>query len=106
MAYLLDKDSLNGEGGKVVFEGKEVVRIDNLKIEPVERAEIDLNRIREITDELKYLQMRPKNPNGNGLGFTATIRRGDQPEVDELMKDFEAEVIVQTWRRLKKEEKQ
>lgn len=105
MAYLLDKDPLNGEGGKIVFEGKEVVRIDNLKIEPVERAEIDLNRIREITDEIKYLQMRPKNPNGDGLSFTSTIQRGEQPEVDELMKDFEAEAIVQTWRRLKKEAK-
>ena len=101
MAYLLEDESLNGEGGKIVFEGKEVARIDNLKIEPVERAEIDLKRIRELTDEIKLLNMRPENPNGNGLGFTATIRRGEQPEVDELMKDFEAEAIVQTWRRLK-----
>lgn len=105
MAYLLDRDPLYKEGGEIVFEGKEVARIDSLKIEPVERAEIDLSRIRELTDELKYLQMRPKNPNGDGLSFTAIIRRGDQPEFDELMKDFEAEAIVQTWRRIKEANK-
>jgi hypothetical protein len=105
MAYLLEDEPLSGEGGKVVFEGKEVARIDNLKIEPVERAEIDLSGIRELTDEIGLLNMRPKNPNGNGLGFTVTIRRGDQPEFDELMKDFEAEAIVQTWRRIKEANK-
>lgn len=105
MAYLLERDPLNVEGGKIVFEGKEVARIDNLKIEPAERAEIDPHGIRELTDEIKLLNMRPENPNGNGLSFTATIRRGEQPEFEELMKDFEAEAIVQTWRRLKEAKK-
>ena len=105
MEYFLEDESLNGEGGKVVFEGKEVCRIENLKVEPAERAEIDLSGIRELTDEIRLLQMRPENPNGNGLGFTATIRQGEQPEVDELMKDLEAEAVAQTWRRLKEVKK-
>jgi hypothetical protein len=45
--------------------------------------------------------MLPKNPNGDGLSGTMTIRRGEQPEFDEFLKDCEAEAIVQTWRRLK-----
>lgn len=105
MAYLLERDSLNGEGGKVVFEGKEVCRIDNLKVEPAERAEIDLSDLHELTDEILLSQMKPENPNGNGLSFTMTILKGEQPAVDELMKDFEAEAIVQTWRRLKEAKK-
>lgn len=105
MAYLLERDSLNGEGGKVVFEGKEVCRIDNLKVEPAERAEIELNGLRELTDEIKLLNMQPKNPNGNGMGFTMTVSKDNIPEFDEFIKDCEAKAAVQTWRSLKEAKK-
>lgn len=105
MAYLLDREPLNGEGGKVVFEGKEVCRIDNLKVEPAEREEIDLNGIRELTDEIKLLNMRPENPNGNGLSGTMTITEDNRHAFEEFLKDCKAQAIVQTWRRLKEEKK-
>jgi hypothetical protein len=101
MAYLLEREPLNGKGGKIVFEGKEIARIDNLNVESAERSEIDMNGIRELVDEIKMSGMLPKNPNGDGLSGTMTIRRGEQPEFDEFLKDCEAEAIVQTWRRLK-----
>jgi hypothetical protein len=105
MAYLLDRDPLCGKDGKIVFEGKEVCRVENIEVEPAERAEIDLSGLRELVDEIKLSQMKPENPNGNGLSCTMTIRKGEQPAFDELMKDFEAEAIVQTWRRLKEQNK-
>lgn len=66
MAYLLDKDSLNGKGGKVC-------RIDNLQVELSDREELKL-------DELKV----PKLPDKEGLSFTMTIDSKDQPDLEKM----------------------
>ena len=66
MAYLLDKDSLNCEGGKIL-------RIDNLQVELSEREELKL-------DELKV----PKLPDRENLSFTVTIDSKEQPEFPEM----------------------
>lgn len=66
MAYLLDKDSLNGEGGKIC-------RIDNLQVELSDREELKL-------DELKV----PKLPDRENLSFTVTIDPKDQPDIEKM----------------------
>lgn len=90
MAYLLDKDLLNGEGGKVDFEGKEVCRIDNLKVEPAEREELKL-------DELKV----PKLPDRENLSFTMTIDSKDQPDIEKMFPQMK--LIDELWNKLHEE---
>lgn len=84
MEYLLDKDSLNGEGGKVNFEGKEICRIDNLKVEPAEREELKL-------DELKI----PKLPDKEGMSFTMTIDSKDQPDIEKMFP--QTKLVEELW---------
>lgn len=80
MAYLLDKDSLNGEGGKVC-------RIDNLQIELSEREELK-------SDELKV----PELPNRENLGFTMTINSKDQPDIEKMLPQMK--LIEDLWNKL------
>lgn len=84
MAYLLDREPLYKEGGKVVFEGKEVCRIDNLKIEPTEREELKL-------DELKI----QKFPNKDELSFTITIDPKEQPDIEKIFP--QTKLIEELW---------
>lgn len=90
MAYLLEDESLSGEGGKVVFEGKEVARIDNLQIEPAEREELKL-------DELKI----PKFPNKDELSFTVTIDPKEQPDIEKMFP--QTKLIEELWNKLHEE---
>lgn len=83
MAYLLDKDSLNGEGGKVC-------RIENLKVELSEREELKL-------DELKV----PKLPDRENLSFTMTIDPKDQPDIEKMFPQMKH--IEDLWDILHKE---
>lgn len=83
MAYLLDKDSLNGEGGKVC-------RIDNLQVEISEREELKL-------DELKV----PKLPDRENLSFTMTIDPKDQPDIEKMFPQMK--LIDELWDKLQNE---
>ena len=83
MAYLLDKDSLNGEGGKVC-------RIDNLQVELSEREELKL-------DELKV----PKLTDRENLSFTVTIDSKDQPDIEKMFPQMK--LIEDLWDILHKE---
>lgn len=83
MAYLLDKDSLNGEGGKVC-------RIDNLQIELSDREELKL-------DELKV----PKLPDRENLSFTMTVDSKDQPDIEKMFPQMK--LIEDLWDKLHKE---
>jgi hypothetical protein len=84
MAYLLDKDSLIGEGGKVC-------RIDNLKVELSEREELKL-------DELKV----PKLPDRENLSFTVTIDPKDQPDIEKMFPQMK--LIEDLWNKLQNKE--
>lgn len=46
MAYLLERDPLNGEGGKIVFEGKEVAKVESVHIEADNREELKLDDLK------------------------------------------------------------
>lgn len=80
MAYLLDKDPLNGEGGKVC-------RIDNLKVELSECEELKL-------DELKV----PKLPDRENSSFTMTIDSKDQPDIEKMLPQMK--LIEDLWDKL------
>jgi len=84
MAYLLDKDLLNGEGGKIC-------KIDNLRIELSEREELKL-------DELEV----PKPPDKENLSFTVTIDPKDQPDVEKMF--LRMKLIEDLWNKLQNEE--
>lgn len=83
MAYLLEKDPLNVEGGKVC-------RVDNLKVELSEREELKL-------DELKV----PKLPDRENLSFTVTIDPKDQPDVEKMFPQMK--LIDELWDKLQNE---
>lgn len=87
MAYLLDKDPLNGEGGKVNFEGKEICRKEICR---AEREELKL-------DELKI----PKFPNKDDLSFTVTIDPKEQPDIEKMFPQMK--LIDELWDRLHEE---
>jgi predicted 3-demethylubiquinone-9 3-methyltransferase (glyoxalase superfamily) len=80
MAYLLDKDSLNGEGGKIC-------KIDNLQVELSEREELKL-------DELKV----PKLKDRENLSFTITIDPKDQPDIEKIFP--QTKLIDELWNKL------
>ncbi len=82
MAYLLDKDSLNGEGGKIC-------KIDNLQIELSEREELK-------SDELKV----PKLPDRENLSFTVTIDPKEQPDIEKMFP--QTKLIEELWDILNK----
>lgn len=94
MAYLLDKDSLNGEGGKIVFEGHEIARVENVHVEVDNREELKL-------DDLKLPEL--SKIDHDKLSATGTIKV--TPEINDWFKDMEALAIVQTWRRIKEAKK-
>lgn len=83
MAYLLERDPLNSEGGKVC-------RVDNLKVELSEREELKL-------DELKV----PKLPDRENLSFTVTIDPKDQPDVEKMFPQMK--LIDELWDKLQNE---
>ena len=94
MAYLLERDSLNGEGGKVVFEGREIAKVENVHVEVDNREELKL-------DDLKLTELN-KIDHGK-LSATGTVKV--TPEMNDWLKDMEALAIAETWRKLKKEAK-
>lgn len=99
MAYLLDKDSLNGEGGKIVFEGHEIAKVENVHVEVV-HVEVD-NREELKLDDLKLPEL--SNIDLDKLCGTGTVKM--TPEIDNWLKDMEALAIAQTWRKLKEAKK-
>lgn len=92
MAYLLERDSLNGEGGKVVFEGHEIAKVENVHVEVDNREELKL-------DDLKLTELNKIDH--DKLSATGTVKV--TPEINDWLKDMEALAIVETWRRLKKD---
>ena len=95
MAYLLERDPLNGEGGKIVFEGHEIAKVENVHVELDNREELKL-------DDLKLSELGKIDH--DKLSATGTLKM--TPEIDNWFKDMEALAIVQTWRKLKKDAKQ
>lgn len=77
MAYLIERDPLNGEGGKIC-------RIDNLQVELSEREELKL-------DELKV----PKLPDRENLSFTMTIDSKDQPDIEKMFPQMK--LVEELW---------
>lgn len=57
MAYLLDRDPLCAQGGKIVFDGKEVGIVRDAKIEidasSDNRKEIDFSELNSVYEDLK-----------------------------------------------------
>lgn len=94
MAYLLERDPLNGEGGKIVFEGREIARVENVHIEVDNREELKL-------DDLKLPEI--SKIDHDKLSATGSLKM--TPEMDDWLKDMEALAIVQTWRRVKEAKK-
>jgi len=92
MAYLLERDPLNGEGGKIVFEGREIAKVENVHAEVDNREELKL-------DDLKLPEL--SNIDHDKLSATGTVKV--TPEINDWLKDMEALAIVETWRRLKKD---
>lgn len=92
MAYLLERDPLNGEGGKIVFEGRKIAKVKNVHVEVDNREEIKL-------DDLKLPEL--SNIDHDKLSATGTVKV--TPEINDWLKDMEALAIVETWRRLKKD---
>ena len=90
MAYLLERDPLNGEGGKIVFEGHEIAKVESVHVEVDNREEPKL-------DDLKLPELGKIDH--DKLSATGTIEM--TPEFDNWFKDMEAMAIVQTWRKLK-----
>jgi hypothetical protein len=90
MAYLLDREPLCGKDGKIVFEGKEVCRVENIEVEPAEREELKL-------DELKI----PKFPNKDELSFTVTIDPKEQPDIEKMFP--QTKLIEELWNKLHEE---
>lgn len=90
MAYLLERDPLNVEGGKVVFEGHEIAKVENVHVEVDNREELKL-------DDLKLPELGKIDH--DKISATGTIEM--TPEIDNWFKDMEALAIVQTWRKLK-----
>jgi hypothetical protein len=95
MAYLLERDPLNVEGGKIVFEGREITKVENVHIEVDNREELKL-------DDLKLPEL--SKVDHDKISGTGTVEM--TPEFDNWFKNMEALAIVQTWRKLKKETKQ
>lgn len=94
MAYLLDRDSLNGEGGEIVFEGRKIAKVENVHVEVDNREELKL-------DDLKLPEL--SKIDHDKLSATGTVKV--TPEMNDWLKDMEALAIVETWRKLKKEAK-
>lgn len=92
MAYLLDRDPLNGEGGKIVFEGHEIAKVENVHAEVDNREELKL-------DDLKLPKL--DKIDHDKLSATGTVKV--TPKINDWLKDMEALAIVETWRRLKKD---
>lgn len=89
MAYLLERDPINGEGGKIVFEGQELAIVENVHVEVDNREELKL-------DDLKLPEL--VKIDHDKLSATGTIEV--TPEIDNWLKDMQALAIVQTWRKL------
>lgn len=94
MAYLLERDPLNGEGGEIVFEGRKIAKVENVHVEVDNREEIKL-------DDLKLPEL--SNIDHDKLSATGTVKV--TPEINDWLKDMEALAIVQTWRKLKEAKK-
>ena len=90
MAYLLEREPLNVEGGKIVFEGREIEKVEKVHIEVDNREELKL-------DDLKLHELGKIDR--DKISATGTIEM--TPEIDNWLKDMEALAIVQTWRKLK-----
>ena len=90
MAYLLERDPLNGEGGKIVFEGREIAKVESVHIEVDNRKELEL-------DDLKLPEL--SKIDHDKICATGTFKM--TPEINDWLKDMEALAIIQTWRRLK-----
>lgn len=90
MAYLLERAPLNGEGGKIVFEVKEVAKVESVHVEVDNREELKL-------DDLKLPELGKIDH--DKLSATGIIKMTS--EIDNWFKDMEALAIVQTWRKLK-----
>lgn len=95
MAYLLERDPLNGEGGKIVFEGHEIAKVENVHVEVDNREELKL-------DDLKLPELGKIDR--DKISGTGTVEM--TPEMNDWFKNMEALAIVQTWRKLKKDAKQ
>lgn len=83
MEYLLDEDSLYGEGGKIC-------KIDNLRVELSEREELKL-------DELEV----PKLQDKENLSSTVTIDPKDQPDIEKMFPQMK--LIDELWNKLQNE---
>lgn len=94
MAYLLEREPLNGEGGKIVFKGHEIAKVESVHAEVDNHEELKL-------DDLKLPEL--SKIDHDKLSATGTVEM--TPELNDWIKDMVALAIVQTWRRLKKEEK-
>ena len=90
MAYLLEIDPLNGEGGRIVFEGHELAKVESVHVEVDNREELKL-------DDLKLPEL--DKVDHDKLSAKGTLEM--TPEIDNRFKDMEALTIVQTWRKLK-----
>lgn len=95
MAYLLDKDPLCAQSGKIVFEGREIAKVENVHIEVDDREELKLDDLR--LPELGKIDH-------DKISATGTLKM--TPEMNDWLKDMEALAIVETWRKLKKGTKQ
>lgn len=94
MAYLLDREPLNGEGGEIIFEGRKIAKVENVHIEVENREELKL-------DDLKLPELNKIDH--DKLSATGTIKT--TPEMNDWFKDMEALAIVETWRRIKEAKK-
>lgn len=94
MTYLLERDPINGEGVKIVFEGNEVSKVENVHIEVDNREELKLDDL-ELPEISKI--------DHDKLSVTGSLKM--TPEMDDWLKDMEALAIIQTWRRIKEAKK-
>lgn len=94
MAYLLEKDPLNGEGGEIVFEGHKIAKVENVHVEVDKREELKLDNLKlPKLDKIDH----------DKLSATGTVKV--TPEMNDWLKDMEALAIVETWRRIKEAKK-
>lgn len=77
MAYLLDREPLNGEGGKIVFEGHEIAKVENVHVEVDNREELKL-------DDLKLSEL--SKIDHDKLSATGTVKV--TPEINDWLKDM------------------
>jgi hypothetical protein len=85
MAYLLERDPLNVEGGKIVFEGREIAKVENVHVEVDNREELKL-------DDLKLPELGKIDH--DKLSATGTVEM--TPEMNDWLKNMKAMAIVET----------